>query len=162
MLLPMTLSCSGLGQSAEEIAARNASLLDQLSDLCRQAALAARKPLLDWLRLLTQVQLTQQDTQGVRQGAQRRAGQGVRQQQAQQGSQQEQQWQQERQRLLREVVRLRAQLQVIIGAGQVCGGRGGGWECHRHRQDVVVGICGRVSLLAHIMVPFAQRWDETS
>lgn len=115
-------SCSGLGQSVEEVAARNASLLDQLSDLCRQAALAARKPLLDWLRLLTQVQLTQQDTQGVRQGAQRRAGQGARQQQAQQGSQQEQQWQQERQRLLREVVRLRAQLQVSTWAGEVYGG----------------------------------------
>lgn len=38
VLLPMTLSCSGLGQSAAEIAARTASLLDQLSDCAVTAA----------------------------------------------------------------------------------------------------------------------------
>jgi hypothetical protein len=79
-----------------ELAARNASLLAELSDLCRQAALAARGPLLDWLRLLTQVQPQQQQQQQQQQEQQR----GL------------QQWQQERQSLLREVVQLRAQLQV--------------------------------------------------
>ncbi len=100
------VSCSG-AQSAVELAARNVSLLDQLSDLVRQAALAARKPLLDWLRLLTQVQGQEPQQQGVAQQRQRQ-GQG----QGQQGSQVQQQWQQERQGLLREVVRLRSQLQV--------------------------------------------------
>lgn len=94
---PRDLTCSS-GVDAE-LAARNASLLDQLSDLCRQAALAARRPLLEWLRLLTQVQI-----QEPQQEQQRR---------------QYQQWQQEWQGLLWEVVRLRAQLQVGPGGGGV-------------------------------------------
>jgi DNA-binding MltR family transcriptional regulator len=57
-------------------------LIEQLSDLSRQAQLAAAGQLLDWLRLLTQLQPVQR------------------------------QQQQERQQLLRAVVELRAQMQV--------------------------------------------------
>jgi hypothetical protein len=84
--------------------------LDELTDLCRQAALAARQPLLDWLRLLTQVQgdtpQQQQQQQGGRSQQQQQGGRSQQQQQ--------QQWQQERQVLLREVVQLRARLQVCV------------------------------------------------
>lgn len=58
--------------------------MEQLSDLSRQAQLAAAGQLLDWLRLLTQLQPVQR------------------------------QQQQERQRLLRSVVELRAQMQVWV------------------------------------------------
>jgi hypothetical protein len=77
--------------------------LDQLSDLVRQATLAAQQPLLEWLRLLTQVQGEPQQQQQQ---------QGGRSQQQQRQQQRQQQWQQERQVLLREVVQLRARLQV--------------------------------------------------
>lgn len=62
--------------------ARSETVLQQLADLARQAQLAAAGPLLDWLRILTQLQLP------------------------------EQRQQQERQRLLRAVVDVRAQMQV--------------------------------------------------
>jgi hypothetical protein len=62
--------------------ARNATVLEQLADLARQAQIAASGPLLDWLRVLTQLQLP------------------------------EQRQQQERQGLLRAVVDMRAQMQV--------------------------------------------------
>lgn len=63
--------------------ARQATVLEQLEDLVRQAHLATSKQLLIWLRLLSQLQV--------------------------QNPQQQQQWQQD----LKTVVELRAQLQVI-------------------------------------------------
>jgi len=108
-------ACPCSSQDAE-LAGRNAVLLDQLTDLTRQAALAARRPLLEWLRLITQVQLQeppQQQTQRQRrrQQQQQQEAQDVR---AQQQQRQYQEWQQERQGFLREVVRLRARLQVCL------------------------------------------------
>jgi hypothetical protein len=82
-------------------------VLEQLSDLARQAQLAASGPLLDWLRVLTQLQLPQQHQQ------------------------------QERQRLLRAVVDVRAQMQVGLPATVTCSGSCGfshGAVCYSRKQ----------------------------
>jgi hypothetical protein len=82
------LVCSRRAPDPDHLA-RNTTVLEQLADLARQAELAASGPLLDWLRVLTQLQLPDQRQQ------------------------------QERQRLLRAVVDMRAQMQVRLVAIRV-------------------------------------------
>ncbi|WIA35511.1 hypothetical protein OEZ86_003938 [Tetradesmus obliquus] len=88
--------------------ARSETVLQQLADLARQAQLAAAGPLLDWLRILTQLQLP------------------------------EQRQQQERQRLLRAVVDVRAQMQAYLSEAAVYGVAAGAAAGQSQPQNLAV------------------------
>ena len=109
-----------------ELAARNASLLDSLTDLTRQASTATTHPLLDWLRLLTQVNRQQPQQQQPQQPRQQQVAARL----AEQQRREDDVWQQERQAFLREVVRLRATLQVGLRPWRPAQQQQGGSRLH--------------------------------
>jgi hypothetical protein len=123
-----------------DLAARNASLREQLQDLVAQARLAASGPLLDALRLLSQVH-----PEPPRPAAQR---------QTQHTQQLDRQavWQQERQRLLRELVQLRTQLQVRDDMGGGGSGQMAFWWCNM-AWSVHAGHPPRAAAVAPLAAP---------